>query len=267
MTLRFALVAALAFQVLPAHAASVDDVDVHWSSHGAGPALILVHGWTADESAWSEQVTVLSRNYRVITLDLPGHGHSGMPAAFSITLFARAVEAVRAECGANRVVLGGHDLGAMVIRRYALMYPNRVSGLVIVDGHIPIPDGQSGPPADVLTVDSAKREWMIRDGFGKSTPPELQERILKMQLAPPDTTASETLVALHDRSQWTNERVTLPVLAIYSGLGMLATASDVKKLFPTAQYHFIPGTGHFVMMEAPAPVNRLIEGFLADIAF
>ena len=267
MTLRLALVAVLAFQVLPAHAASVDEVDLHWSSHGAGPALILVHGWTEDESAWSEQVTALSRHYRVITLDLPGHGRSGIPTAFSIELFARAVEAVRAEAQANRVVLAGHGLGAMVIRRYALRHPNRVSGLVIVDGHIPIPDSRPVPPAHILTVTAARRERMTRDEFGETTSPELQERILKMRLAPPDTTATATLFALYDQSEWTNERVTVPVLAVYSGLHTLALEREVKTLFPMAEYHRIPGTGHFVMLEAPAPVNRLIEGFLAGLAF
>jgi pimeloyl-ACP methyl ester carboxylesterase len=250
------------------HAASVDGVHLHWTSHGVGPrTIILVHGWTADESAWSEQVSALSRNYRVITLDLPGHGHSAMPEAFSIELFARAVEVVRAEARANRVVLAGHDVGAMVIRKYALMYPSRVFGLVLVDGHIPIPDGRPGPPAHVLTVTAARRESMIRDSFGEMTSRELQERIRKMMLAPPDTTATGTLNALHDRSQWTNDRVTVPVLAVYSGLGMLATEREVKTLFPMAEYHRIPGTGHFVMMEAPAPVNRLIEGFLSRIGF
>jgi pimeloyl-ACP methyl ester carboxylesterase len=267
MAMRFALIAVLAFQVVSAHAASVDDVGVHWSSQGAGPALIFVHGWTADESLWSEQVEALSRNHRVITLDLPGHGRSSVPAAFSIKLFARAVEAVRAEAGADRVVLAGHGLGAMVIRRYALTYPGRVSGLVIVDGHIPIPDGRPVPPAHLLTVDGARREWMTRDELGEAASPQLQERVLKMQLAPSDATATATLFALYDRAEWTHERVTLPVLAVYSGLRRLATERDVKTLFPAAEYHRIPGTGHFLMMEAPAPVNRLIEEFVASIAF
>lgn len=268
MKMRLALTAAIAFYALPVHAASVDGVHLHWTSHGAGPrTVILVHTWTADESAWSEQVSALSRNYRVITLDLPGHGRSGMPAAFSIELFARALEAVRAEATADRVVLVGHGVGAVVIRKYALMYPNRVSGLVLVDGHIPIPDGRPGPPADILTVTGARREWMIRHTFGEMTSSELQERIRKMMLAPPDTTASGTLIALHDRSQWTNDRVTVPVLAVYSGLGMLATEGDVKTLYRMAEYHRIPRTGHFLMMEAPAPVNRLIEGFLSRIDF
>ena len=76
-----ALVAAV--YVPPARAASVDGVNIHWTSHGSGPqTLMLVHHLTANETSWSEQVTALSPRYRVITLDLPGHGRSGIASSF-----------------------------------------------------------------------------------------------------------------------------------------------------------------------------------------
>src|SRR4051794_37475197 len=82
------------------HGAAVDGAKVHWISRGsAKQTVILVHGWTCDESSWDAQVPVLSQKYRVITLDLPGHGQSDPPkdGKFSMVGFARAVEAVRAE--------------------------------------------------------------------------------------------------------------------------------------------------------------------------
>src|SRR4051794_25588246 len=81
-------------------AATVDGLKIHSSTAGKGPkTVILVHGWTCDESTWTEQVPVLAKQNRVITLDLPGHGKSDSPkdGKFSMALFARAVEAVRAE--------------------------------------------------------------------------------------------------------------------------------------------------------------------------
>jgi pimeloyl-ACP methyl ester carboxylesterase len=100
-----------------AHAAAVDGANVHWTSNGtAKQAVILVHGWTCDESSWDAQVPVLSQKYRVITLDLPGHGKSDPPkdGKFSMTVFARAVEAVRAEAKVDKVVLVGHSMGTPV---------------------------------------------------------------------------------------------------------------------------------------------------------
>src|SRR5262249_39248029 len=106
---------------LDASAATVDGLKINSSSAGqARQTVILVHRWTCDSSSWAGQVGPLSKNYRVVTLDLPGHGQSGLPAdgKFSVSLFARAVEAVRAETGADKVVLVGHSMGAPVIRQY-----------------------------------------------------------------------------------------------------------------------------------------------------
>src|SRR4030095_1939651 len=82
----------------PAFAAEVDGIQIHWTSAGsAAQSVIFVHGWTCDETSWQAQLPVISQKYRVITLDLPGHGKSGSPSdgKLSMELFARAVEAVR----------------------------------------------------------------------------------------------------------------------------------------------------------------------------
>src|SRR5579862_6681771 len=79
-------------------AASVDGIKIHSSTAGKGPkTVILVHGWTCDETTWNSQVPALAEHYRVITLDLPGHGQTGSPkdGKLSMDLFAKAVEAVR----------------------------------------------------------------------------------------------------------------------------------------------------------------------------
>src|SRR6476646_1278736 len=100
----------------PLSAASVDGIPIHSAATGTGPALVLVHGWPCDSTSWAAQVPAFDKKYRVITLDLPGHGQSGSPkdGKFTMDLFARAVEAVRVESKAQQVVLVGHSLGAPV---------------------------------------------------------------------------------------------------------------------------------------------------------
>jgi pimeloyl-ACP methyl ester carboxylesterase len=120
----------------------VDGIPLHSSIAGSGPkTVILVHGWTCDETTWKSQVPVLSRNYRVITLDLPGHGQSGAPAngELSMGLFARAIEAIRSEAHIDQVVLAGHSMGTPVILQYARLYPQHSLGLVLVDGPVALP--------------------------------------------------------------------------------------------------------------------------------
>src|SRR5262245_56490618 len=132
-----------------ATAATVDGIQLHSSSYGKGPkTVILVHGWTCDETSWREQITALSKDYRVITLDLPGHGKSGSPkdGVFSMELFARAVEAVRNEAKAEKVVLAGHSMGTPVVVQYARMFPQHTSALVFVDGLVRIGAGVGPAP-------------------------------------------------------------------------------------------------------------------------
>src|SRR5438552_8119945 len=126
-----AAIAAFLFVARAVSAASVDGARVQWTSEGTGgQTVIFVHGWTCDATSWNAQAPVMSQKYRVITLDLPGHGKSGSPTSgkLSMELFARAVEAVRNEANVDRVVLVGHSMGTPVIRQYALMYPQRGFG-------------------------------------------------------------------------------------------------------------------------------------------
>src|SRR5262245_47234852 len=157
----------LALFALEASAATVDGMKIQSSSVGSGPTIVFVHGWTCDSSSWTGQVPAFAKDHRVITLDLPGHGQSGSPkdGKLSMDLFARAVEAVRVDAGADRIVLVGHSMGAPVIRQYAHLYPNRVAGLVAVDGPLDmrafaeLPQGF--PPPLTGPEGLAAREGMI----------------------------------------------------------------------------------------------------------
>ena len=259
LIIAFALVLATA---PAARAATVDGANIHWTSQGSGrQTLILVHGWTCDDSSWQGQVPVLSKTYRVVTLDLPGHGRSGMPKAFSMELFAHAIEAVRVEAKVDKAVLVGHSMGTPVIRKYALMYPDRVAALVLVDGLVQAANPGGAAPA-APTLSGPAREGLIRSMFGPLTTPALQAHILKMMMAPSDAAAAGAFAATWDSSQWSAQKIESPVLAVYAGTKPLATDQAVKGLYPNAEYHTIPETAHFLMMEKPAEFNRLVSTFV-----
>src|SRR5579872_2068905 len=204
-----------------ASAASVDGVAIHSTVRGTGPkTVVFVHGWTCDESSWSEQVPVFEKNYRVITLDLPGHGKSGSPKSGALTmeLFAKSIEAVRVEAKAGKIVLVGHSMGTPVIRQYARLYGANVAALVPVDGVLHLSGGANAPnPERMKGPDGLKnREAMIRGMFGKSATPAIQEHILKMMLAAPESTAYQAMAATVAPSNWTQDTFTVPALGIYA---------------------------------------------------
>jgi pimeloyl-ACP methyl ester carboxylesterase len=270
-------------------AATVDGAKVHWTSHGPNQgsgkqAVILVHGWTCDETSWDPQVPVLSEKYRVITLDLPGHGQSDPPkdGKFSMAVFARAVEAVRVEAKIDKAVLVGHSMGTPVIREYAQMYPQHVAGLVPVDGLLvisgppPAADAKAGKgggrgapnPAAMSGPDGMKaRETMIRGMFTPATPAAVQQHVLKMMLAAPEATAVGAMIATFDTASLNNFVSTVPVLGIYAGNSPMTNRENLKKVFPNSEYVQVAGTGHFVMLERPEEFNRLLLSFLGKVKY
>jgi pimeloyl-ACP methyl ester carboxylesterase len=267
------VVAITAFFMLPASAASVDGLKIQSTSTGAGSTIVFVHGWTCDSSSWDGQVSELAKDHRVVTLDLPGHGGSESPVGgkLSMDLFARAVEAVRAETGAERIVLVGHSMGAPVIRQYAHLFPERVAGLVAVDGPLDMRafnDLPAGFPPPLTGPEGLEaREGMIRSMFIAETPAPLQDKILKMMLAAPETTAVGAMSAMFDPAiRWTDV-IRAPALTVYAGTANVPNAATTKELYPNHEATQLAGTGHFLMMEKPAEFNRLLGGFLDKIDF
>jgi pimeloyl-ACP methyl ester carboxylesterase len=258
----------------PLSGASVDGLAIHSSTSGTGNAtVIFIHGWTCDSSSWAAQVPAFAKKYRVVTVDLPGHGRSASPkdGKLSMDLFARAVEAVRAEAKADRVVLVGHSMGAPVIRQYARTYPQHVAGLVAVDGPLDLrgfPPQEFKQPPPMLGAEGLKaREKMIRGMFTPQTPPALQEQILKMMLGTSEATANGAMAAVFDSSVPKTDVIKAPALSVYAGTATVPDPKVVKEVLPNYEGTQIAGTGHFVMMEKPEEFNRVLTTFLDKIKF
>ncbi|MBV9768409.1 MAG: alpha/beta hydrolase [Bryobacterales bacterium] len=253
-------------------AATVDGIKIHSSSAGQGPkTVILVHGWTCDETTWNSQVPVLSKQYRVVTLDLPGHGQSGSPedGKLSMELFARAVEAVRKDTKADRVVVVGHSMGTPVVIEYARLYPQHTAAMVFVDGGVTVPAGARMPdPHQMAGPDGMKaREAIIRSMFSESTTPDMQKHILTMMLAAPESTAVGAMQATFDPSNWKGDVFTEPVLGLYADHSRAGDREYMKTHFPNMDYEEIARTGHFLMLEKPEEFNRMLLAFLGKQQF
>jgi len=247
-------------------AATLDGIPIHATTSGDGPrTVILVHGWTCDETTWQSQVPALAGDYRVITIDLPGHGESGSPrdGKLSMDLFARAIEAVRIEAKADRVALAGHSMGTPVIIQYARLFSRHAAALVFVDGSFSsAPPGSMPSPAGFAGPDGLKvREGMIRTMFSSATTEEMQKHILSMMLRAPESTAVGAMEAMRDPAVWKDDAFAQPVLGLYADRPWPAV-SDMRKRFPRSELHKIPGTGHFLMLEKPEEFNRLLKSFL-----
>jgi pimeloyl-ACP methyl ester carboxylesterase len=266
--LRLALAFALSLlMAAPAAAARVGDIEIHSTVQGEGPkTIVFVHGWTCDASSWSGQIAEFAKDYRVVTLDLPGHGGSGAPGQgeFSMKLFADAIEAVRAEVGADKVVLVGHSMGAAVIRQYAFDHPEHVAGLVAVDGPLDMRPMASFPGFGPLTPET--RKTVIESMFVPATTPELRAQILAMMLGAPEATAVGAMNAMLDPKNQSDRKIMAPALSIFAGTSNFADDGAILELVPNHASAKFAGTGHFLMMEDPARFNTALKAFVEQRA-
>jgi pimeloyl-[acyl-carrier protein] methyl ester esterase len=97
---------------------------------GAGPPIVLLHGWALHAGAWGPLVARLARRHRVHAVDLPGHGHSAPVSPFSLDAIVRALDAAFPD--APPVTVLGWSLGGQVALRWARLNPERVARLVLV---------------------------------------------------------------------------------------------------------------------------------------
>ncbi|HEV7776452.1 MAG TPA: alpha/beta hydrolase [Luteibacter sp.] len=107
------------------------------------PPLIMLHGWLDNAASFALLAPLLARHFRVIALELPGHGHSAhLPpgASYHYTDNARAVLAAVDALGLSRFALLGHSLGAGIATLVAIAAPERVRQLLLIEGLGPLGD-------------------------------------------------------------------------------------------------------------------------------
>ena len=119
------------------YAVTADGIRAYYDHIGAGPALVMVHGASQDTLSWQYVLDRFARHYSVYALDLPGHGKSGLPTGGPYRATpdnTRYVLQFLDAVSIDRAVLMGHSMGGGVVAQAAADAPQRVHGLVLVDG-------------------------------------------------------------------------------------------------------------------------------------
>ncbi len=118
--------------------ATIDGQPLHYIDQGTGPAVLLAGSYLWDQAMWAPQIAVLSQHYRVIALDLWGHGQSGQlpEGTTSLDDIARQALALLDHLDIDRVTLVGLSVGGMWGVRLALSSPQRLNGLVLMDTYV-----------------------------------------------------------------------------------------------------------------------------------
>ena len=116
--------------------ANISGIHLNYEVAGQGQAVVLLHGMTGSTKDWANQIGVLSPEYKVVAIDMRGHGKSAVPkteAEYSIPIFAEDVLGILNLLHIKKCCLVGHSVGGFIALQFALSYGERLAGLVLVN--------------------------------------------------------------------------------------------------------------------------------------
>ena len=255
----------------PEARAPFGDFSVAYSdSGGAETALVLVHGWAADRRVWDEQIAPLSEAFRVLAVDLLGHGQSDTPAlTYSVELLADSLHAILQHAGVQRAVLVGHSNASAVVLALQRRAPERVAGLVIVDGAL------QALALDQATLDGYLARYrgdeylthVERDGrqmFSPQLDPARREDLLDMMRAVPQHVLVSSLAASFESAAWSDAPLATPLLVLRARSPFWTEASKAfaETLAAELEYHILDGVTHYLMLDEPHSFRHLLRDFV-----
>ena len=248
---------------------------VHYFLHEGGsvlkPTLVLIHDAGGDHLSWPAEMRRLPA-YRVIALDLPGHGKTAGPGRQSVQDYARDVADFIDFIGLSRAVFVGHAMGGAIALTLAINHPDRVAGIGLISTGpiLPIPSSVIENAANQSTLPKAIT-CLQEMSVGSQTPQNLKESLFKRLSETRQTLLLDDLLAC-DRFNLTSclKAVQTPVLVV-CGLEDKLTPVGFSKVLsnqiPGAALQTVEGAGHMLIVEQPQRVAKLISIFLSTIPY
>jgi pimeloyl-ACP methyl ester carboxylesterase len=253
-----------------ARTAQFEGAKIHYTEYGAGEnALLFVHGWACDETFWSGQAPALGAKFHVITIDLPGHGQSDKPQiAYTMDLYARAIDAVLRDAKVKAATLIGHSNGTPVIRQFYRKFPEKTRSLVIVDGPLrPFGDKAMMEKfvARLKAPNYAENAGKMIDGMTSPIQDAaLREKIKTAMLRTPQYVAATEFDSTLDDALWAPDKISVPVLMILAKQPAWSAEYEqfVRGIVPDLDWQMWENVSHFLMMEQPERFNAALIAFL-----
>ena len=249
--------------------AKLDGARIHYKSYGKGrDAIVLVHGWTCNLDNWRDQIPDFAKRNRVIALDLPGHGQSDKPQiAYTMDLFANAIDAVMRDAKVERAVLVGYSMGTPVARQFYRKYPQKTLAIVIVDGGLRL-FGTKEMREQYLTYFRGPKykeagAQMFAQMMG-TLPAAEQERVKTSFANTPQHVLVSAMESMGEESLYGPDKINVPVFAVLAKAPFWPpdTEQFLRGLAPDLELQWWEGVGHFLMMEKPKQFNDAVISFL-----
>jgi pimeloyl-ACP methyl ester carboxylesterase len=238
------------------------------AGHGGVP-LVFLHSLAGRGSHWAAQLQHLQQHRRILALELPGHGAAPTTAGadYSIEAMAGAVFATLEPLGLGRVSIAGHSFGGGVALEYASTRPGEVVGLFLLD---PISDGREIPQSEVAPFLAAlnssaysttiEEYWTSISGAREA----IRRRLLEdLRQTPREVVVGGFQAVLRYDPVTALARFRGPALSVVTPRNDGPTS--LHRLGRGFPHRVVKGTGHWIQLEEPDLVTRLIEEWVATI--
>jgi pimeloyl-ACP methyl ester carboxylesterase len=271
----------------------VGDVTIHYVEAGRGPLVVLLHGFPEFWYSWRNQIPALAAaGFHVIAVDLRGYNDSSKPRAvdaYRLPELAKDIAGLITQTGQSPCVLAGHDWGGAVAWLTAMLYPELVSRLIILNSPHPV--------AYLREMRrSARQKWRAKyqllfylpwlaefvmrrfryallrralDRLGSFTAEEIEKYVVAWMKPGALTGMSNYYRAMRHRKKMRGliRRIDVPTLMIWGDLDPFFTPEtlrDFGEYVPDLRIEHVPDVGHFVQTDAPGRVNELMIGFAGE---
>jgi pimeloyl-ACP methyl ester carboxylesterase len=273
--------------------AEINGIRFHYIVKGSGEDVFLLHGVTSSLASWfSGVVPALAPSFRVTAFDMRGHGLSEItPTGYTSRDMAGDVIAIMDHLGVASARLVGHSYGGCVAMHTALLHPDRVDGVVLMDAglaclrHLRTIDGWSGwktfgaqfarygfdykrfkkidAKDDVSEIFrntfSLPVQFGFRKGQTRGTP--------RMQKLINETTVGRDFREVAGMTMERLPEITAPVLALYGQTSPYVNiGAYLSSNLPNCVHQNLPESGHFYLLQDPTSAIDLMSPFLADPA-
>jgi pimeloyl-ACP methyl ester carboxylesterase len=259
--------------------AEVNAVRLYYERHGdSGDPLVFVHGYTGDITDWRLQIAEFDRDYRILVMDLRGHGRSEAPAdrhSYTVALMTEDVEGLVRQVGFARYHLVGHSMGGAIAQEIALRDPQQLLSLTLEDTapkfNLPADDAMFEFRAQRLNLAQTKGMAAAAALELPWVPPhmpparlqETNERLARMSV-------DAFVGAAHGLVDWQGavdrlSSILTPTLVIYGNLDAPALVEASRRLaevIPNASLEVIPESSHSPQWERPDLFNRALRRHL-----
>jgi pimeloyl-ACP methyl ester carboxylesterase len=238
---------------MPREAHSDDGVAISYEVRGDGdPALVLVHGWANTRAIWGSHPETLAEQHRVVSLDVAGHGQSGLERRdWTMDAFGGDVVAVVDQLELAQVVLVGFSMGAAVVLEAARRLGDRVLGIVFVDTFhdpdAPMNDAAMEEFEAMMRANWRDSDFIREFALTPDAPPSLLTYVQEMM---PEQPGEHYFTALRSALRWMASELVPALQATDAPVAAINTTrvptnlEAMRRYLPSFTADTIDGVGH-----------------------